>query len=203
MSGSKEGYGAMAGARGERSVGCWGLRPQLYCRPYLWFNQTGLRRRERGAAQRCWGWWSPGARAAERTGVWPLPLPTHPPGAPARKCPSTVENALYFRCTAARARLTFTSSNRTADSKKSQENVILMLDVSVRHYFNIKYSSLPQTVSGVRKEGMNAGKFLFGQHMCRTISVKTSRDERNHLSKIITCTDTSKRVLISMKSLEP
>lgn len=70
-------------------------------------------------------------------------------------------------------------------------------------YFNIRSSSLPQAVSGVRKKGINAGKFLFGQHTYGAISVRTSRDQRNHFSKIITCTDTYQSVLISVESLKP
>lgn len=70
-------------------------------------------------------------------------------------------------------------------------------------YFNIKSSFFPQVVSGVRKKGINAGKFLFAQHMYGAISVRTSRDQRNHLSKIITSTDTYQSVLISVKSLKP
>lgn len=70
-------------------------------------------------------------------------------------------------------------------------------------YFNIKSSSLPQVFSGEGKNGINAGKFLSGQHMYGAISVRTSRDQSNHLSKIITYTDTYQSVLISVKPLKP
>lgn len=80
----------------------------------------------------------------------------------------------------------------------------LRLDLCVSgSYVNKTSSSLPQTVSGARKKGIAAGKFLFGQQMYGAISVRTSRDQRNLLSQITTGSDTYQSVLISVKSLKP
>lgn len=107
------------------------------------------RGRSRGAAERdstgrnaAWprAWETRGhrARAAEPHCLCPRPLPTPTPDPGAAATTAAAPPKMpHFRSTAPGG-LTVTSSDWTAHSKKSQENVVFLLDVYVRFLFQYK-----------------------------------------------------------------
>lgn len=139
---------------GEWSPHCSGLWLKL------WFNQTGFHRQECCAVQ-CFREMLELPCEGCRGNLCLFPASAHP----SSRCYSwnylcTMENAPDLRCTAARVRLMFISSNWTAGSKKWRENVIVMLDGYVRFLLQYKVFIFAPGVFWRREEWNKCRKIL-------------------------------------------